>query len=93
MARRYRMFDLRGATASPRHAEVYERYEKLYNLIDFVAATLFIVGSVLFLFPSRQENATWAFLFGSILFAARPTVRVLREFHLARIPLPDDAQP
>lgn len=87
------MFDVGRATASPQHVAVYGRYEKLYNLIDFCAAAAFVVGSVLFFFPARQESATWAFLIGSILFAARPTVRVLREFHLARIPLPGDERP
>ncbi len=87
------MFDARRATASLRHATVYGRYEKLYNLIDFCAAAAFVVGSVLFFFPARQESATWAFLIGSILFAARPTIRVLREFHLAWIPLPGDEPP
>lgn len=84
------IFDSRRATASPRHVAVYGHYEKLYNLIDFLAAAAFVVGSALFFFPDRQELAAWAFLVGSILFAARPTVRVLREFHLARIPLPAD---
>lgn len=87
------MFNARQAAASPQHAAVYARYEKLYNLIDFCAAAAFVVGSALFFFPARQESATWAFLIGSILFAARPTVRVLREFHLARIPLPGKEQP
>ena len=87
------IFDVRRATASPQHIAVYGRYEKVYNLIDFCAAVTFVVGSVLFFFPTQQDPATWAFLVGSILFAARPTVRVLREFHLARIPLPAGAQP
>jgi hypothetical protein len=87
------MFDSRRATASPEHVAVYGRYEKLYNLVDFLAAAAFVVGSALFFFPTQQESATWAFLGGSILFAARPTVRVLREFHLARIPMPGDSRP
>jgi hypothetical protein len=33
------------------------------------------------------------FLGGSLAFAAKPTVRVLREFHLARLPLPGDLAP
>jgi hypothetical protein len=84
------MFNARNATATPRHTEVYGRYEKAYTLVDFVAALTFVVGSVLFFYDTEQVPATWAFLIGSICFAARPTVTVLREFHLARLPLPDD---
>lgn len=54
------------------------------------AAAAFIIGSILFFFNSEQVPATWFFLVGSVLFAARPTVKVLREYHLARIP-PGDA--
>lgn len=87
------MFDPRSATAGPRHREIYGRYQKVYTLVEFAAAVAFVVGSVLFFSPSQQTPATWFFLVGSILFAARPTVRVLRENHLARIPLPGDARP
>lgn len=85
------MFDPSTPTASPHHRQVYGRYEKIYTLVEFAAAAAFVVGSVLFFYPSQQIPATWLFLVGSILFAARPTVRVLREYHLARIPLPGDA--
>lgn len=88
---RTRMFDAQNAIATPRHAQVYGRYEKAYTLIDFMAAVTFVAGSVLFFFESQQIPATSAFLVGSVFFAARPTVTVLREFHLARIPLPGDA--
>lgn len=86
-------FDSRTAQASERHVEIYGRYEKLYNLIDFLAAVAFLIGSVLFFYPSRETSAIWLFVVGSILFAARPTVSVLREFHLARLPLPGDHPP
>jgi len=88
---RRNMFDAHNATATPRHTRLYKRYEKAYTLIDFLAAVLFVAGSVLFFFPSEQIPAIWSFLVGSMFFAARPTVAVLREFHLSRIPLPDDA--
>jgi len=77
-------------TATPEHIRVYGFYERLYTLVDFTAAILFVIGSYLFFFPADTEFATWLFLIGSICFAARPTVRVLREFHLARLPLPGD---
>ncbi len=84
------MFDPGSATASDRHRVVYGRYQKIYTLVEFAAAVAFVVGSTLFFYPAQQEPATWFFLVGSVLFAARPTVRVLRENHLARLPLPGD---
>ncbi|MBW0090333.1 YrhK family protein [Pseudonocardia sp. KRD-184] len=85
------VFDPRSATASSQHREVYGRYQRIYTVVEFAAALAFVVGSVLFFFPSQQTPGTWFFLVGSVLFAARPTVRVLRDYHLARIPLPGDA--
>lgn len=90
MVRRRSMFDVGNATASPRHEEVHKRYQRVYTLVDFAAAMTFVVGSVLFFFDSQQLPATWAFLVGSILFAARPTVSVARELHLTRIPVPGE---
>lgn len=84
------MFDARRITATPRHAEVYGWYERLYTLVDFFAACAFVVGSILFFSPAWSVPATWLFLIGSLLFAARPTVTVVREFHLARLPVPGD---
>ncbi|MDN5918003.1 MAG: YrhK family protein [Pseudonocardia sp.] len=84
------LFDIRTATATPRHVQVYGFYEKLYNVVDFLAAVFFLVGSVLFFYPAIEVLAIWFFVLGSALFAARPSVRVLREFHLARLPLPGD---
>jgi hypothetical protein len=87
---RRKMFDAHNATASAEHVTVYGRYEKAYTLIDFLAAAMFVVGSALLFSSSDQYPATWSFLIGSMFFAARPTVTVLREFHLARLPLPGD---
>jgi len=77
-------------SATPEHIRVYGFYERLYTLVDFTAAIMFVIGSWLFFYPAEAVPATWLFLIGSICFAARPTVRVAREFHLARLPLPDD---
>lgn len=85
-----KMFDPRQSTASEQHVQVYGFYKKLYTVVEFAAAVSFVVGSVLFFYESEQLLATWFFLVGSILFAARPTVTVLREYHLARLPLPGD---
>ncbi|MEM9047390.1 MAG: YrhK family protein [Pseudomonadota bacterium] len=84
------MFNAHLFTATPRHQVVYGRYERIYTLIDFTAAWLFIAGSIMFFSDAWVETGTWLFLIGSICFAARPTVRVLREHHLSRLPLPED---
>ncbi len=76
--------------ATRRHAEVYGLYEKIYTVIDFAAAMTFVAGSVMFFYDALVFAGTWFFLVGSLLFGARPTVRLLREFHLARLPLPGD---
>ncbi|MEM6943653.1 MAG: YrhK family protein [Pseudomonadota bacterium] len=84
------MFDPKRFNATDRHAEVYGFYEKLYTVVDFVASATFVVGSILFFYESLVITGTWLFLIGSICFGLRPTVKLLREFHLARLPLPGD---
>jgi hypothetical protein len=41
------------------------------------------VGSVFFFDESLKTAGTWLFLFGSILFAAKPTLRLVRDLRLA----------
>ncbi len=84
------MFDPRLHHASREHVRVYSFYERLYTTIDLVAALCFVVGSVMFFFEAWMIPGTWFFLIGSICFAAKPMVRFLREFNLARLPLPGD---
>lgn len=79
------MFDADQATASPRHKQLFRRYQKLYTLVDFCAAVAFIVGSIFFFSESLTRPADWLFLVGSILFAVRPTISVIREFHLSKV--------
>lgn len=76
--------------ATPLHSKVYGRYEKLYTLNDFMAAVLFVIGSVMFFYDDLMFPATWCFTVGSINFMLRPGIKVLREFHLAQLPLPGD---
>ncbi|MEL6233232.1 MAG: YrhK family protein [Pseudomonadota bacterium] len=78
--------------ATPQHVRVYGLYEQIYTLIDVAAAWLFVAGSILFFSEDWVTTGTWLFLIGSICFAARPTVRLLRELHLSRLPLPEDDQ-
>lgn len=80
-----RMFDPKLKRTSNRHVQVYARYEMLFTLVDFAAAFLFIVGSILFFKQSTTYVATWCFLIGSICFALKPTTRMVREIHLLRL--------
>ncbi|WP_306030609.1 YrhK family protein [Stappia sp. MMSF_3263] len=79
--------------ASPDHAELVRRYELFRTLVEFLAAVLFVVGSVFFFYDSLLFAGTWLFLIGSILFAVRPTIRLALELHLTRLPVPDEFRP
>lgn len=67
------------AGQSRRHAI----YELVYTFIDFLAAILFVIGSIMFFSEAWTYTGTWLFLVGSICFALKPTIRVSREIHLA----------
>lgn len=69
-----------------KHGEVYGKYQKLYDGIDAAAAVAFVVGSALFFSETTQLAATWLFLIGSVFFAIRPCVHLVRDFHMARLP-------
>ena len=79
------LFDPRRKHASRRHLRVYALYELLFTLVDFAAAALFVIGSVLFFDESTARAATGCFLIGSVCFALKPSVRVMRELHLLRL--------
>jgi|GEM_PF-4292122 hypothetical protein len=57
-------------------------YVILHMLADFMAAFLFLVGSILFLYPKLLDLGTWLFIFGSLLFAFKPTLKIIHFFHL-----------
>lgn len=69
--------------------EIFERLRQRYFWIhlvaDFLAGFSFVAGSVLFFFPSLVYAGTWLFLIGSILFAAKPTIRLAHQLHRSRI--------
>jgi len=71
---------------SPRHLELYWRYQVVRTGVDFGAALCFVVGSIFFFFASTDLVATWLFLIGSILFAIKPTIDMVRSLHLRRLP-------
>lgn len=80
-----RFFDPTTASRSPRHIRIYAAYEIAFTAVDFAAAFLFIIGSVLFFGEATVTLGTWMFLVGSICFALKPTIRLAREIHFWRI--------
>lgn len=83
---RRRLLDPALHDLSPKHLEIYWRYQVVRTAVDFGAAVCFVVGSVFFFFERTTLLATWFFLVGSILFAAKPTVDLVRSIHLRRLP-------
>ena len=73
---------------TPRHAEIFWRYQVVRTAVDFGAAVCFVVGSAFFFFASMSTPADWLFLLGSILFAIKPTIDMVRSLHLRRLPAP-----
>jgi hypothetical protein len=69
---------------------LYARFEIVYTLVDFGAAFCFVLGSIFFFYDSLMTPGTWLFLIGSILFAAKPTLRLVREIKLYRMGDQDD---
>ena len=64
---------------------IYALYELAYTLVDFGAAICFLIGSVLFFWPSVETPAIWLFTIGSLLFLAKPAIRLAREGKLLRM--------
>ncbi|MHA6325018.1 YrhK family protein [Roseivivax sp. CAU 1753] len=63
---------------------LYALYEIAHTAVDFTAAMLFLVGSVLFFWKAYETPAIWCFVLGSVFFATKPTLRLAREIHLYR---------
>lgn len=79
--------------ASRTHEEIVRRYEIGRTVVEFLAAVTFIIGSAFFFYDSLIYAGTWLFLIGSVLFAVRPSIRLLLELHLARLPVPKEFRP
>lgn len=84
-------FDPANHERSTRHREIYAYTEVAYTVVDFSAAVLFVIGSILFFSDSTTELGTWLFLVGSILFGLRPTIKLVREIAYLRIGDLEDA--
>lgn len=80
-----KIFRPQNNSASPEHERVYALYELWNTVVEFLAASLFLVGSVLFFWSSTQMPATWLFVIGSLCFALKPTLRLMRELTYLRM--------
>lgn len=67
------------------HARIWAFYEIIYTFVDFSAAAMFVVGSILFFWESTTFAATWLFLVGSVFFGLKPSIRLWREIRMARL--------
>ncbi|MBV7408363.1 YrhK family protein [Maritimibacter sp. DP1N21-5] len=72
-------------TRSEASRKLYARYEVAHTGVDFLAAACFLIGSFLFFSNTTQYAATWLFVIGSLAFAAKPTIRLIREVKLYRL--------
>ena len=79
------LFHPENKTRSARHARIWAAYEIAYTFVDFSAAGLFVVGSILFLSPATTYAATWLFIVGSVFFGLKPTIRLIRELKLVSL--------
>ncbi|MEM5476407.1 YrhK family protein [Pacificibacter sp. AS14] len=76
------LFEPQYETQSSQARHVFALYEIAHTLVDFFAAVFFIIGSIMFFYENLQTAGTWLFLIGSILFATKPTLRLMRELKL-----------
>ncbi len=63
---------------SPRHLEIYWRYQVVRTAVDFGAALCFVIGSAFFFFASMTRAADWLFLVGSTASRVRVPRRRFR---------------
>lgn len=65
---------------------IRRRYEALSIFNDFLVAIWFLLGSILFLYPTKEKLAIALFIVGSAQFLARPSIRLAAHIHLRRQP-------
>lgn len=56
-------------------------YFWIHLTADMGCGICFVIGSVFFFYQSLLYDGTWLFLIGSILFAAKPFIRLFHELH------------
>lgn len=74
-----KFFDPANHLRSSAHRKIYAYAELAYTVVDFLAAALFVIGSILFFNSDTTYLGTWLFLVGSILFGMRPSIKLTRE--------------
>ncbi|PLS20302.1 YrhK family protein [Neptunicoccus cionae] len=79
------IFDPDTRNLSERHKKIYAYFELAYTVVDVTAASLFVLGSILFFREATAYAGTWLFLIGSILFGLRPTLKLVREYAYLRV--------
>lgn len=85
-----KVFNPANHTRSAEHKRIYAYCELAYTIVDFSAAALFVVGSILFFSEQTTYFGTWLFLIGSVLFGLRPTIKLYREAAYLRVDDYDD---
>ncbi|WP_108259108.1 YrhK family protein [Mangrovicoccus ximenensis] len=80
-----RLFERDHRQGGAEKRRLYAAFEIAYTAVDFLAAVLFVIGSVFFFFDSLMTAGTWLFLAGSLCFALKPPIRLWRELRLARM--------
>ncbi|MBB5515006.1 hypothetical protein FHS89_001016 [Rubricella aquisinus] len=69
----------------PEAVRLHAAFEIALTVCDFLAAVLFVIGSVMFLSGDWERAGTYLFIIGSLLFAVSPALKVWREVKLARM--------
>ncbi|MBV7408361.1 YrhK family protein [Maritimibacter sp. DP1N21-5] len=64
---------------------VYARFQLIYTAVDFGASLAFVAGSLMYILGVDEATVIWVYLAGSLLFAAKPSLRLLREIRLYRM--------
>ncbi|WP_375282102.1 YrhK family protein [Pseudooctadecabacter sp.] len=85
-----KIFNPEKHTKSEDHKRLYAYCEVAYTIIDFSAAALFVIGSVLFFKENTTYAGTWLFVVGSVLFGLRATIKLYREIGYLRLDDYDD---
>ncbi len=78
------LFDPENNAKNERNKKIYTVCELVYTLVDFCAAAMFVIGSILFFNDDSAVTATWCFLIGSIFFGLKPSIRLIRELSYLR---------
>ena len=73
-------------TLGPEQLVIYHRYEVASKLNDIMIGLWFVIGSILFFYPTLAKPAIWCFLAGSIQLLIRPGIRIAKDVHVQRTP-------